>query len=602
MRVSEQVESWIEWSKANLPATGDIPKINSTELRPPWLEDALETVQMMAYHRDELLTCFRTHLDAKPIDIPSRFTALHVYSAFIAVEEVAEYLGGYCTPVARERGGEEAIELIEESEREARQVIEASAKDLADLVHRLDVDKVPADWRFIRWEILNSYAVGDWDRALKLYDRAGEPGPLELTDLQLMRGQFRYLLVYASEFELGLYLLWWEPKVYGPDDPERFLLLFLSGLSMSKPETHLTHSHRDTLRGAANDLEKALDKTQGAAPADAVYRAVLARCHSSLGRFREAAAQYAKVLSSQLVTLVPFLKKPVYKALTSVYRAGGELQEAINTLEQWAQDFPEEKGIYLQVAELKAEMGDFDSVLIAIRNEEERNPEADRDWRVTSLLALGDTRDVSRKLLSALKSDEEVYYSTVALLREYWPAYATLSAKAQEEWTAGSLLWNCLPGKPMRNTWLRKAALCYASAAEIELRARFFTPFRDRVRRAPELLTIAQQGRTDKDAGIFCQFIVSGNGSLTLLQMASILGECNRPQKPILKEFKAWLGPAHPVLAKQVPALREIGAFRNPGTHEATSTTTMERVPEWCRSVIEALIQAGSNLNSGNVR
>jgi hypothetical protein len=53
MDISKQVESWIEWSKAVLPATGDIPKINSAEVRPPWLEHALETVQILAYDGDE---------------------------------------------------------------------------------------------------------------------------------------------------------------------------------------------------------------------------------------------------------------------------------------------------------------------------------------------------------------------------------------------------------------------------------------------------------------------------------------------------------------------------------------------------------------------
>jgi tetratricopeptide (TPR) repeat protein len=439
--------------------------------------------------------------------------------------------------------------------------------------------------------------VRDWKRALRLYNRAEEL--LDPTDLQLMRGQFRYLLVYGPEIELELDSLWWEPKAYGPDDAEQLLFLFLSGLGPKKPKTLLSESDRDTLRDAANDLEKALNRSQSIAP---VYHAVLARCYFSIGRFREAATQYARVLNSQLVTLPPVLRKPFYRSLTAAYRAGGEVEKAIGTLEQLARDLPEEKGIYLQVAELQAEMADFDSMLIAIRKEEERNPEVNRDWRVTSLLALGETRDVSKELLSALKSDEEVYHSTVALLKEYWHAYASLSDKGQEEWTAASLLWNSLPGKPMRSTWLRQAALFYALAVEIELRARFFIPFRDRVRSAPEELTLAQQGVTDKDVGIFCRFIVSADGALTLLQMANILSECNRPQKPILKAFRGWLGPAHSVLVKQVPVLLEIGAFRNTGTHKATSTTTLESIPGWCRSVIESLIQADRNLGPANIR
>jgi hypothetical protein len=77
----------------------------------------------------------------------------------------------------------------------------------------LPVEQVAADWHVVRWEILNSYAIGDFDRALQLYNRADDLQLLDSASIRIMRGQFRYLEIFGSEFDIPLTEMFWEPAV-----------------------------------------------------------------------------------------------------------------------------------------------------------------------------------------------------------------------------------------------------------------------------------------------------------------------------------------------------------------------------------------------------
>ena len=95
-------------------------------------------------------------------------------------------------------------------------VAESLRNDLALLVGALAVEQCPADWPFFRWEILNSYLIRDWERALQLYKRAEELQILETSELQVVRGQFRFLAVYFTAIaptEEGLAGLVFEPVI-----------------------------------------------------------------------------------------------------------------------------------------------------------------------------------------------------------------------------------------------------------------------------------------------------------------------------------------------------------------------------------------------------
>ena len=216
----------------------------------------------------------------------------------------------------------------------------------------MKAEDIPHDWRVIRWEILNSYAISDWKRALKLYSIAEESNLLDLCDLQLIRGQFRYLLVFGPKFEVELDSLWWEPKILGADDRESALVLLMSGLRLSQFKPELTDSSIDTLRDASNDLEKALNRRPKLSP---LYGPMLARCYFSTGRLHDAAAIYEQALTEWAIDVI---RQWIYESLRMIYQESHLPEKAIALLERWAAEFPDEKGLYMQIAELQAQVGE----------------------------------------------------------------------------------------------------------------------------------------------------------------------------------------------------------------------------------------------------
>jgi hypothetical protein len=82
MVLDKRVQPWIDWSRQNLPSRSEIPKLGSHDATPPWLQDFATTVSTVAANRTDLTGCFMQFLTRNPVDLPARFTALHVYSAF----------------------------------------------------------------------------------------------------------------------------------------------------------------------------------------------------------------------------------------------------------------------------------------------------------------------------------------------------------------------------------------------------------------------------------------------------------------------------------------------------------------------------------------
>jgi hypothetical protein len=173
--ITKQVQSWIDWTKMHLPQSSDLPKISSREPLPPWLENFPTTLEAVVYRRGQLLDCFFQHLTADAIDVASRFTALRLYCALAGLfsedykcrDEIMEFFAGEkgLEPIEIEMGrageSEELEEIANWSETEAFKLMKEFRNDLNLLVHHLKVEQIPAQWRLVRWEILNSYAISD---------------------------------------------------------------------------------------------------------------------------------------------------------------------------------------------------------------------------------------------------------------------------------------------------------------------------------------------------------------------------------------------------------------------------------------------------------
>jgi tetratricopeptide (TPR) repeat protein len=601
MDIQTVVQSWIHWSEQHLPMTGDIPKINIEDPVPPWIEDPMDTLDIAIGQRELLLTCFMNYLVDDPLNIPARFTALAVYYPFSGrdrryAEELRDAAANLIALDSSElemviAGSEDYEDLAGETEKQADKLVEGFDHDLGLLVRQLRVEEIPNDWRVIRWEILNSYAISDWKRALKLYSIAEESNLLDLCDLQLIRGQFRYLLVFGPKLGLELESLWWEPKLVGADDPESLVLL-ISGLRFSQFKPELTESTIDTLRDASNDLEKALNKRPKLSP---LYGPMLARCYFSTGRLHDAAVIYEQALTEWAMDGIrQGIRQWIYESLRTIYQESRLPEKTIELLERWAAEFPDEKGIHMQIAELQAQLANMEAVPISVRKEVERNPEADRDWRITTLLALGETRDVSEKLLSELESDPAKFNLITSLLQDYWPIFAGLSKDARNEWTIGIYLRNHSVPQLLRAVWSGKAGHAHANAVELELNSRVFSRFRESVLAAQAVNEFASGATDPKDESyVILRYIRKDRPydkrSLTLGEMVFIIDRCERSQVSILKKLKIWIEKNCPRLFAQEDNLYKVNKFRTGPAHGNAPEIPGENIPFLCRQIIESL-------------
>jgi len=580
-----KIHDWVQWVRENLDLTGEIPPVTQIEVTGLWNQEVDDFFfdAWKTEFRNELLSCFEQVLAPDPADIPARFTALHLYHllATTSVDFGVEELG-----------------LIREHAESAQAGFE---HDLGYLVRLLPPEACPPDWRTVSWEILNSYLVRDWRRASALYSKAEELGLLERAELQALRGQFKFLVVFAPEIQksvsklklklnLGLDSLAWGPRIYGPGDELGELysvFLFASGLCARASDRKLRDSDRDTLLEATLDLERALT---GRPTLPSVYRAMLGRCHFCTGHFSEAAKQYELLLKTDIGTALAHLKPNIYESMAVCFQREGDLPKAERTLERCVAEFPRKKEIYLKLAEVQAQLSKFDAVPLTVRLALEHAPELDSDWRLSSLLALGEIRDRSDALLAELKSNSPEFISLHAFLDDYWPPFTRMETEARDKWVAGTLLLHFSPQHAkILSLCRREAVVFFATAIEQELDSKFFSKFREVVNSKPHLRSLAEGSLEDREFGPFCQFLVKGR-PLTMGAMLNYIRSCNSKPYEILRVFCDWLKDKHFPMDPTIQLLEQICPARNKAHHKGQSVPNIEELPALCRQAIELLV------------
>jgi tetratricopeptide (TPR) repeat protein len=473
---------------------------------------------------------------------------------------------------------------------------------LALVVRFVPVEECGNAWRDVRWEILNSFLIEDWDRATRLYNRAEDLQLKSVGEIAVLRGQFRFLTVFggrieenvrkllnSSDIRLALNSLFWEPEIYWPDgshelgesDQLKALLLFESGMCDADRELTLDDSSKATLLDSANDLQKAL---LALPDLPYVYRALVGRCHYCTGHFHDAAEQYSALLRTQGQLGQPKASRRLFASLSLSYRQAGETDHAKEILEGWAREFPDEKGVYLQLAELEALGTNYHRIAEYLRKEIEKNPAMEEDWRLSALLVLGATHDTS-KTLDVLR-DTPLWQPLYSVLAEYWPPFPRLAENAKDEWACG-IAFIHLSALP-ESIRLRKAAEACARAVEIELRDRIFRPYKKHVNERPSLKLMAEQGLRERTSGKFCEFLAR-DGTVTLGEMARILGRRGGMAEQIFRDFQVWLSGSQRRLMQSLQQLDPILAFRSPAVHEGLTKTDPMEVIRSCKIVMEAL-------------
>jgi len=382
------------------------------------------------------------------------------------------------------------------------------------------------DWRTIRWEILNAYVIRDWDRALALYDRAEELDLLQPGEIQVLRGQFRFLAALRLDSELSLQSLFWPPEVYLPGSVQSEFLI-LKGFIPPDPIADVAESGREMPRHVAFDLETGLEKRHDLS---AAYRAVLARCYFLTGRSYDAAREYERLENDDLGT---DFRKQAYVSAAASYRETGETQRAIEVLKKCAADFPDAKGIWLRIAELESHQGHLPAISESLRKEQERSPDVERNWWVSPLIFAGETWTNTEAEKARLRSMGE-YEQVQPLLSEYWSPFAALGQKAKEEWVFGILETHfCMAQGQIRDIYTRKAVASFAQAVELELSSKVFLRFREKALADPGVRALAAQALQEKCGELvrFAKFIEKKQ-SLGIGQMGYILEHKSNSKVP----------------------------------------------------------------------
>lgn len=584
-----KLDEWIPWVKEHIEADEGIPSVLDLirqALNDSNAKDLLFAAVPTGVSPEVLEDCWGDRLTQARGDLVVRAGVLSCawWNRALSETELDEWSDS----------GEEAF---------IREGIEAQCvraeKTFGLLVRFLSAEDCPGTWPDYRWEISNSYLVKDWDRANSLYNRAEELRLKSDGEIAVLRGQFRFLTVFGNRVEenvrrvlkrddvrVGLNTLFWEPRIYGAGDSEELdqlnmVLLFEGGMCDGDRDLVLNDSSRSTLLDAANDLQKAL-VTLPALPYP--YRAVLGRCHYCTGHFHDAAEQYSALLQSQGQLGQPKVGRRLFASLTLSYRQSGETERAKQILERWARECSDEKGIYLQLAELEAQSANYQGVVEYLRREMDRNPEADTDWRLSALLVLGSTQE-SSKSVDALKG-MALWQPAYTMLENYWPPFPKLGEVAREQWVSGLVL-NHLVDLPER-TRLRMAAEACARAVEIEVRDRIFRQYKLYVSERASLKSAAENGLQDRRVAKFCEFLIR-DGSLTLGEMVWILRKSGTVHESIFKEFQGWLLRSQRRLMRSLGQLEPVLVFRSPAVHEGLTKADPVEVIRSCKAAIEAL-------------
>ena len=587
---------------------GPIPAVYLRELLPDFWDEWFDPLlsAWTSQVRRDLYGFFLDQMKLQPADLVIRYSGLAVYSGLIhylrSPDNKWMHLGMQIESIDRDgvrhkSGGEEwdnpFVSLPE---------------DLKALVYFVAVSDTES-WRTIQWEILNSYLIEDWDRASRYYDRARKLGAVDEPDLRLMLGQFQFLLAfrnapveplqaeilrdnycYLREGYSPLHPFNWEPQLY--DAPNSLLSVFLlaSGLAVSIGNPEDSRPERRALRDAIDALESARELRQLPPP----YEAALARCYFAAGRFYDAAAQYEILLKQDLSGNWALLSSHVYRALATSYVSAEETLKAIEALQIGSSKFPKETDLYLRTAELQARETEYLAVKETLRKATENLPGFDDDWRYSSLLALGDIRQLSGVMPSPNKEDHD---TIVAFLDDYWPAFKKLSDKARQQWVNGTFHSYFLHDQPqMAESLALNSRQEYAKALEVELAQRVFEPVREYFLNNAELKRLIEEelarnaaGGHDRDPILFCQFVVRKK-PLTFGQKSIVLRLCARSAILVFAAMREWLQNHHPRLLDQTDHLHRVVNFRNTAEHELSATKDSTTIRDVCRAVIESIL------------
>ena len=566
---SALVQRWIDLSVAvTCEETAAIPLIDES-LALLDLDEELH--QVWRSGDNELHSDFVGALLERPTDLGVRFAALNAYYHLMEHKrgsEEEDMLGG----LAKQR--------------------EAFRKKLAFFVGFQPVESC-TDLRTIRWEIVNSCAAEDYDRAFGVCDRL-QP-LLPSWHVSFARGRLRFLAVHLPLWDDPPSLSSWDLPIGPP--PKHSLSRFIRTMGplltlrrcFTSPEltTGIPDDARAHLRKAIAELETASD---GNPDIDPECHLMLARSYAAVGQNHEAARCFRRVLAHR-DALPGYFKEPLafaqmpmgdflsealsalFHRLVTAHQRAEELDEAIKAAHEWIDEFPDARDAYPLMARLHEEKGDLKAALGWYRRGEERIPELGDDWKTSLILKFDETSSPASidRTINTYSAGHAVEIRLISFaLERHWSEFKCLDEESKERWSAGL---HILSTKSAGGASPGFAVHAFSGVIERALREFIFVPFREECRRNPGL--VGDISGAAEDARVFCKFL-SGKGDPAFGQMFTIAMMSVKSFQSPFGPFAGWLKGKRPSYFKRIGQLREqmMIELRNQEDHFKMRLTT----------------------------
>jgi tetratricopeptide (TPR) repeat protein len=541
---STLVKRWIELSAAiTREESAAIPLIDEHQVSLD-LDD--EFHQVWRYGDNKLHTDFVAALLENPADLASRFACLNAYYLLM------EY----------KRGLEEDDILGTLTKQR-----EAYRRKLELFVGRPVESCI--DLRTIRWEIVNSFAAGDNDRAFKLCDQLRPLLPS--WQASFFRGRLRFLAVHLPLWDDRPSLSSWDIPVGPAPTDWAAIMRPLGALAIvtrlfRSPEllSKISPDAKAHLRTAIVDFETALDEHSSISPD---CRLMLAWSYAAVGRNHEAAQSFRWLLSHRdlLQSYYAELFEPIqlptedrlsvplsalFQRLVTAHQRAEEIDEAITTAQEWIVEFPQAADAYPLLARLHEEKGDLKAALGWYRKGEECIPGFGDDWKTSLILKLDETTSAASidRTIETYRADHPIEIDLISFaLGHHWSEFKSLDEESKQRWSTGIhiLSTGVLPGF---------AVHAFSGVTERALRESIFIPFREEVRRNPAL--VGDISNPADDAKPFCNFL-SGKADPAFGQMLTIAMISAKSSHSPFGPFAKWLHATHPKYFQKLGQLRD---------------------------------------------
>ena len=546
---SDLVQRWIDLSVAvTREETAAIPLIDENLD----LLDVDEELHQVWRHGDsELNADFVRALLESPTNLGVRFAALNAYYHLMEHKRGLEE--------------EDMLGVL------AKQRV-AFRKKLAFFVGFQPVESC-TDLRTIRWEIVNSCAAEDYDRALILCDQL-QP-LLPSWHVSFARGRLRFLSVHLPLWDDPPSLSSWDLPI-GPPPTHNCRFTRMMGplftlrrcFTSQELTTGISDDARTHLRKAIAELETASDGNPNIPPE---CHLMLARSYAAVGQNHEAARCFKRVLAQRdalpryfeepleflqlpIRDYLPELLSALLHRLVTAHQRAEEMDEAIKAAHEWIDEFPGARDAYPLMARLHEEKGDLKAALSWYRKGEERIPELGDDWKTSLILKLDETSSPASidRTINTYRAGHPVEIQLISFaLERHWSEFKRLDEESKQRWSAGI---HILSTKSSGGASPGFAVHAFSGVIERALREFIFIPFREECRRNPGL--VGDIGAPIEDAKVFCKFL-SGKGDPAFGQMLTIaMMSVKSFQRPFVP-FAEWLKRKRPSYFKRIGQLRE---------------------------------------------